>query len=183
MLKNKRSRTCSINNIPFVYDKSDVHRKSRLECMSNIQGFGICPIVDLEKPESRCKNSQRCTFGREFGRPKSPCHWNCDYAVLLSGGWNKYMNKPRHLRNIHGMYNYLRNKGRYRKENIKIFFANNATIDRKYFYHCSSYSFGIIFVSMKSEFKVFFLWAAFSEKLGYGSKLFTPLSGIECYQN
>lgn len=125
------ARACAFHSIPKIYDITDNQQKNILKCLPNIQNFGKCPIVNVLKFNPCDNNSGNCksnTFDQQ-----DTCEKMCDHAVILSGGWNKYMNKVRHLKNIKDMHRYLHEKKDFKTSNIKVFFANNGTINREYY--------------------------------------------------
>ncbi|XP_057293429.1 uncharacterized protein LOC130622051 isoform X1 [Hydractinia symbiolongicarpus] len=123
----KKNRACAFHSIPKVYDVTDNQQKNILKCLPNIQNFGKCPIVNVLKFNPCDNNSGNCK-GNTFNQ-QDTCERMCDHAVILSGGWNKYMNKVRHLKNIKDMHRYLHEKKDFKTSNIKVFFANNGTIN------------------------------------------------------
>jgi len=123
-------RACSFDFIPFVYDITDVG-KQQLKCYSKIENFGECPLKTKKmttKPV-RCKNKFLCRDPPVV--PPSTCGWSCDYALLVSGGWSKFNNPIRHLSNVKQMYKHLHEDRLFDEKNIKVFYANNSTIDCK----------------------------------------------------
>ena len=135
----KGRRRCEINFIPLVHTEGDINTTQRLTCRSRLQGFAPCPELagrTLRRDNDKCSNSGRCssqsrgTFLNPFLRFLSICE-RCDYGVLISGGWNVHMNQKRHLENLKDMRNYLKSKG-FLERNMKIFYANNRSIDRKF---------------------------------------------------
>ena len=133
----RKKHSCSFNYIPFVYDVSDVGQKQRLQCFSSMLDFKECPVTRTAL--NPCKNTANCKH-----KPRSedaPCHWTCDHALMISGGWNKYTNRMRHLLNLRRLYNHLYLHRSFHKNNIKAFFANNATIECKFIfcYYCFLY--------------------------------------------
>ena len=159
--RERLRRSCSFDFIPFVYDTSDPGVQ-QLKCYSTIHRFGTCPkstTSDSQNNYARCRN-KRCSFpvsvtnnnykqsstnsGRTRGRNsdtttsannqqnRPTCGWSCDYALLISGGWSKYTNRMRHLYNIQDIYRHLNTKRSFDEKNIKVFFANNSTIERKW---------------------------------------------------
>ena len=142
--RRKGRRRCEINFIPLVQEVGDLTFTQRLECRSGLEGFGKCRTSQnglLNKEDDKCTNSGRCSS--QSGRPRPlpglipDCFEKCDYAVLISGGWNVLMNHPRHLENIREVWNYLKSKG-FLERNIKVFYANNGSIDCKFLYAFSS---------------------------------------------
>ena len=128
-MQNARS-LCSFNYIPLVYDSSDALQRSRLRCHSGLEGFGECPPI-VTTPTTECPN-QLCST-EKARKNKSVCHETCDYAVFLSGGWNKFLNRKRHFDNMLDMWKYLTVKRYFRPNNINVYFANNGSIDCKFF--------------------------------------------------
>lgn len=127
MFGRRKKSPCSFNYIPFIYDVTDMGQNQRLRCLSDM-GFKKCPVT--KTAPNPCKNTANCKYNR--GRQNAPCHWSCDHAVMISGGWNKYTNRMRHLLNMRSFYNHLFLHRSFHKDNIKVFFANNASIERKY---------------------------------------------------
>ena len=127
--REKLRRACSFDFIPFVYDTTAVGHQ-QLKCHSIIKKFAKCPKADVID-KHKCKNKlcpKSTTKSPDKGRK---CGWSCDYALLVSGGWCKYINRIRHLHNIREVFRHLQRNRSFDKENIKVFFANNATIERK----------------------------------------------------
>lgn len=135
----KGRRKCEINFIPLVHSEGDINTTQRLTCRSYLNGFAACPKLagkSLRRDNDRCSNSGRCssqsrsTYFSPILRFFSICE-RCDYGVLVSGGWNVHVNQKRHLDNLRDMRSYLRRKG-FLERNLKVFYANNRSIDRKY---------------------------------------------------
>lgn len=125
----KRTNPCAFNFFPKVYD-AETYTGTKLKCYSNLNGFGTCPILD-SKNMQLCLNDFHC--GDVTAKLSPNCAETCDHAVMISGGWNQFVNQKRHYENMHAMWKYLTKRG-YRPGNIGVFFANNATIDRKLYY-------------------------------------------------
>lgn len=135
----KGRRKCEINFIPLVHTEGDINTTQRLMCRSRYQGFSSCPELagkSLTRGSDKCTNSGRCSsqsrggYQDPFLRFLSVCE-RCDYGVLVSGGWNVLMNQKRHLDNLKYMRTYLKSKG-FLERNMKVFYANNRSIDREY---------------------------------------------------
>lgn len=124
----RKKSPCSFNYIPFVFDTSDVAQKQRMTCYSSVGGFKQCPVT--KNAPNPCKNTASCKH--TILRKTAPCHWSCDHALMISGGWNKYTNRLRHLLNMRSIYNHLFLHRFFHKDNIKVFFANNASIECKF---------------------------------------------------
>ena len=141
----KGRRKCEINFIPLVHTEGDINTTQRLTCRSSYYGFAACPELagkTLRRDNDKCSNSGRCssqhrgTHVNPFLRFLSICE-RCDYAVLVSGGWNVHVNQKRHLDNLKDMRRYLSSKGFFER-NMKVFYANNRSIDRKSYFSTPS---------------------------------------------
>lgn len=141
--QEKLRKACSFDFIPFVYDTTDPGVQ-QLKCHSKIPQFGACPtssrtsstsVVDGTKSGQRCRKRQCPDSSKKTSRTPNQrhktCGWSCDYALIISGGWSKYTNRVRHLHNVQDVYKHLKEKRSFDEKNIKIFFANNSTLDRK----------------------------------------------------
>ena len=140
--REKLSKACSFDFIPFVYDTSNPGMQ-QLKCYSKIPRFGACPTntrtatsndTEGTKPDQRCRNKP-CPANKQTTNQtpdqRHKCGWSCDYALLISGGWSKYTNRLRHLHNVQDIYKHLKQGRSFDEKNIKVFFANNSTIKRK----------------------------------------------------
>lgn len=56
----------------------------------------------------------------------------CDYAVLLSGGWNTRTATSKSKHNVKMVWRYLR-KNHFKHENIVTFVGSQYSIERKYY--------------------------------------------------
>uniref|UniRef100_A0A069DNE7 Putative cnidarian restricted protein n=1 Tax=Clytia hemisphaerica TaxID=252671 RepID=A0A069DNE7_9CNID len=126
--RERLRRACSFDFIPFVYDTTAVGHQ-QLKCHSITRKFAKCPkadVIDKDKCKNKLCPPKPTTKKPDKGRK---CGWSCDYALLVSGGWSKYINRIRHLHNIQEVFKHLQTSRSFDKENIKVFFANNATIE------------------------------------------------------
>ena len=127
----KRKRRCDINFIPSVYRKEGRGGGQLLECQSNVAGFADCPTSLTRHPlDEKCLNTKRCAITPKSIRQRY-CTATCDYAVLLSGGWNTHTATTKSKDNIKTMWRYLR-KNHFKHENIVTFVGNRYSIERKY---------------------------------------------------
>ncbi|XP_012566880.1 uncharacterized protein LOC100214463 isoform X1 [Hydra vulgaris] len=117
--------SCTVTFLPQVYEKASLELQNKLQCMDELEGFASCPTVHAQS-DTRCNNAIKCE--QPSNHLKESCKWKCDYGLMIFGGWDKHTQSVRHLHNIKDMFKYLKNKG-YNDKNIRIFFANNSTID------------------------------------------------------
>jgi hypothetical protein len=93
-------------------------------------GFAECPTSLTKHPlDERCLNTKRCSITPKSIRQRR-CTSKCDYAVLLSGGWNTFTATMTSKDNVKMMRRYLR-KNHFKPENIVTFVGNRYSIERK----------------------------------------------------
>ena len=126
----KRKRRCDINFVPSVFKKDGRHGSQLLECRSNMAGFAGCPTSLTVHPlDEKCLNTKRCAITPRPIR-KRHCTAMCDYAVLLSGGWNTRTATTKSKDNVKMMWRYLR-KNHFKHENIVTFVGSQYFVERK----------------------------------------------------
>ncbi|XP_029656967.2 uncharacterized protein LOC115231014, partial [Octopus sinensis] len=139
-------RRCEISFIPTV-ERTVFHerrshansKEAQLYCYTDIPGFSAsCPrfLPDKETSGLTCDplkiNTKRCDLTTSLGQKRrhlttSRCRPMeiCDWAVLLSGGWNRFALKMEHKTNLRSIYNMLRRNG-FHSRNIEVFYANGS---------------------------------------------------------
>ena len=126
----RRKRRCDINFVPSVFTKEVRHGTQLLQCKSRMAGFAECPTSLTVHPlDEKCLNTKRCAITPKSIRQRH-CTAMCDYAVLLSGGWNTFTATAKSKDNIKMMWRYLR-KNHFKHENIVTFVGNRYSLERK----------------------------------------------------
>ena len=126
------ARRCEVNFLPIVYLESDTReRRQRLRCHANLPGFARCPELRPanETTSVVCnpisENTKRCETATGTVQTSCRVFEICDQAVILSGGWNRWIARPHHTANVRRVYRMFKKYG-FKDRNIKVFFANGA---------------------------------------------------------
>lgn len=150
---HNRQVKCEINFIPLVYSEDDETQTQLLECQQRVKtlSFAKCGVrEDFRLPCS--DNSARCTSGSDGARPVPPdgCTYEkCDYAVLVSGGWDPFTSRPHYRKNLHNVWKLLHSVMRYKRDKIITFFGQGQKEERKYTQEYICLSFRLLFILRK----------------------------------
>ena len=110
--------------------KDSKPKSQLLQCKSGLSGFADCPNpLTRHALSEKCLNSKRCSITPKHVRQRF-CTQSCDYAVLVSGGWNGLTATSRTEESVRSMWWYLRQNG-FRPNNIMVFIGSQYSVESK----------------------------------------------------
>lgn len=127
-VNERKRKKCYIDFLPHVFVTGDPKKTQKLVCQDRLFGFGKCRNQTASAP-LQCDNTPRCPHVPK-NPPKTCTFKRCDYAVLVSGGWNPLTAHPRHAKNLQLFWKFLLHN-KFKREHITTFYSSDGKIERK----------------------------------------------------